>query len=50
MFDLCVTIFDAVFDSNLSWSDLLMTQLCCTLFEIACFNPTRRCTTGSRLP
>ena len=47
--DLYVTIFDAVFDSNLKWSDLLMTQLGCTSFEIACFDPTRGCTTSSRV-
>ena len=33
--ELCVTNFDAVFDSNLKGSDLLTTQLCCTSFEIA---------------
>ena len=47
--DLCVTIFDAVFDFNLKWSDLLTTQLCCTSFEIACFDPTRRCMTIFRV-
>ena len=47
--DLCVSIFDAIFDSNLKWSDLLTMQLCCTLFKIACFHPTRRCTTSSRV-
>ena len=44
--DLCVTIFDAVFDFNLKWSDLSMTELCPTSSEIACFDPTRRCITS----
>ena len=44
MVDLCVTIFDVVFDFNLKWSDLLRTQLCCTLIRIACSDPARRCT------
>ena len=47
--DLCVTVFDAVFDSNLKWSNVLTTQLCGTFFEIACFDRTRRCTTSSRV-
>ena len=47
--DLCVTIFDAVFDPNLKWSDLLTTQLCCTSFGVACFELTRCCARGSRL-
>ena len=48
MVDLCVTIFDAVFDSNLKWSDFLTTQRCCTSSEIVYFNLTCRCTTSSR--
>ena len=44
--DLCVTIFDAVFDFNLKWNDLSMTQLCCTSSEIACFHLTRCCITS----
>ena len=47
--DLCVTNFDAVFDFNLKWSDLLTTQLCCTSFEIACFDPTCLSTTSFRV-
>ena len=47
--DLCVTIFDAVFDFNLKWSDLSTKQLGCTLSEIACFDPTHCCITSFRV-
>ena len=47
--DLCITIFDTVFDFSGKCSDLSTTQLCYTLSEIACFDPTRRCITCFRV-
>ena len=47
--DLCITGFDAVFDFNLKWRDLLTAQLCCIPPRLPVSIRLARCITSFRV-